>query len=112
VHDLFTAFTNVSQHYKADSDFMMNCAKNVILLSDFHDGLLNEVENAQVRAHLTLCRLCREISHDLERIISAAAELRDESHVTCPNEQVSWRRFESVALQGADSAGSQQWLWH
>jgi len=88
----------------------MNCTKNVILLSDFHDGLLNDIETAQVRTHLMICLSCREISHDLELIIASAAKLRDESDVTCPDEQVSWQRFESVALKSTDSAGGQQWL--
>jgi len=89
---------------------MMNCAKNVILLSDFHDGLLNVIETARVRAHLMMCRSCREVSRDLELIISAAAELRDESYVTGPNEKVSWQRFESAALKSIGFAGGQQWL--
>jgi len=88
----------------------MNCTKNLILLSDFHDGLLNGKETARVRTHLTICASCREISHDLELIIAAAAELRDEGSVTCPNENVSWQRFASVALKGAEAAGGQQWL--
>lgn len=88
----------------------MNCTKSVVLLSDFHDGLLNDMETAQVRTHLLICRSCREISHDLELIIAAAAELRDEGSVTCPNEKVSWQRFESVALKSTESAGGQQWL--
>ena len=87
----------------------MNCTKSVKLLSDYHDGSLNRVESARVRLHLMTCFSCREISHDLELIISAAAELRDKSYVTCPDEKLSWRRFESAALKGADSAGGRQW---
>jgi predicted anti-sigma-YlaC factor YlaD len=91
----------------------MNCTQNITLLSDFHDGMLNERETGRVRAHLMMCRSCRELSQDLERIITAAAELRDESCATCPNEEASWRRFEVVklaALKSTDVPGGRQWL--
>jgi len=88
----------------------MNCAKNLTLLSDFHDGLLNNVETAQVQTHLMLCLSCREVFHDLELIVSAAAELRDENCVTCPSEKVSWQQIQTTALNFPDSAGGQQWL--
>ena len=88
----------------------MKCAKNVKLLSDYHDGSLNMLETARVRMHLMICLSCREISHDLELIIAAAAELRDKSPVTCPDGKVSWRRFTTAALKSTDSAGDRQWL--
>jgi len=88
----------------------MKCTKNVKLLSDYHDGSLNMIETARVRMHLMICLSCREISHDLELIIAAAAELRNKSHITCPDERVGWRRFESVALKSTDSAGDRPWL--
>jgi len=88
----------------------MKCAKNVTLLSDYHDKTLNMIETARVRMHLMICLSCREISHDLELIIAAAAELRGKNHVTCPDGKVSWRRFESAALNSTDSAGGRQWL--
>jgi predicted anti-sigma-YlaC factor YlaD len=91
----------------------MNCAQNTMLLSDFHDGLLNEMETGRVRTHLTRCHSCRELSQDLKRIISAAAELRDENCAACPNEKASWRQFELVelaALKPTDVPGGQQWL--
>ena len=87
----------------------MNCTKSRTLLSDFHDGLLNNIETAQVQTHLMLCLSCREVFHDLELIISAAAELRDENSVTCPNEKAGWQRLQSAALNSTDSAGGQQW---
>jgi predicted anti-sigma-YlaC factor YlaD len=88
----------------------MNCAKNTTLLSDFHDGLLSDIDSARVRTHLMLCRSCREVFHDLELIISTAAELRDENSVTYPQEKAGWQRFQSAALNFVDPAGSQQWL--
>jgi predicted anti-sigma-YlaC factor YlaD len=88
----------------------MKCAKNVKLLSDYHDRSLNLIETARVRMHLMICLSCREISHDLELIINAAAELRDKSPVTCPDGKVSWRRFASAALKTTESAGDRQWM--
>ena len=88
----------------------MKCAKNVTLLSDYHDKSLNMIETARVRMHLMICLSCREIAHDLGLIIAAAAELRNKSHVTYPDEKAGWRRFESVALKSTDSAGDRSWL--
>jgi predicted anti-sigma-YlaC factor YlaD len=88
----------------------MRCAKNVKLLSDYHDGSLNMIETARVRMHLMMCLSCRAISDDLELIIAAAADLRGKSHGACPDGKVSWRRFESAALKSTDSAGGRQWL--
>lgn len=91
----------------------MICTQNITLLSDFLDGLLNEIETAQIRAHLSRCLSCREISQDLERIITAAAELRNNDCATGPNERASWRHFELVelaALKSPDAPGGQQWL--
>ncbi|MGE0128277.1 MAG: anti-sigma factor [Blastocatellales bacterium] len=88
----------------------MNCTRNLTLLSDFHDGLLDNIETAQVRTHLMLCLSCREVFHDLELIVSAAAELRDENCGACPSEKVSWQQVQTAALNSPDSAGGQQWL--
>lgn len=88
----------------------MNCTKSITLLSDFHDGLLNTIETAQVRAHLMFCLSCREVFHDLELIVSAAAELRDDNCVTCPSEKTGWQQLRTAALNCPDSAGGQQWL--
>ncbi|MGH9766237.1 MAG: anti-sigma factor family protein [Blastocatellia bacterium] len=88
----------------------MNCTNYRRLLSDFHDGLLKDVETSQVRTHLMICLPCREIFHDLELIVTAAAELYDETCVTCPDETASWKQFELAALNSAGVAGSQQWL--
>jgi predicted anti-sigma-YlaC factor YlaD len=88
----------------------MNCIQSLMSLSDFHDGLLSNVETAQVRAHLTLCPSCQEVFHDLELIVTTAAELRDEDCVTCPSEKVGWQRLQMAALNSSGSAVGQQWL--
>jgi predicted anti-sigma-YlaC factor YlaD len=75
----------------------MNCAKSLKLLSEYHDGSLNVIEAVRVRTHLMKCSSCRGIFHDLEQIISTAAELRDKSPAACPDGKAGWRRFETDA---------------
>ena len=81
-----------------------------MLLSDFHDRSLSMIETARVRMHLMICVSCRGISHDLEQIISAAAELKEKGHITFPDQKAGWQRFESVALNSNDSKSDRQWL--
>jgi len=88
----------------------MNCAKSLKLLSEFHDGSLNVIEAVRVRMHLMTCPSCREIFHDLELIVSAAAELRDKNPVACPDDKAGWRRFELAALNPTDPVGNRRWL--
>jgi predicted anti-sigma-YlaC factor YlaD len=75
----------------------MNCAKSLKILSEYHDGSLNVIEAARVRMHLMICPSCRGIFHDLKRIISMAAELRDKGAAACPDDKAGWRRVESDA---------------
>jgi predicted anti-sigma-YlaC factor YlaD len=88
----------------------MNCAKSLKLLSEYHDGSLNVIEAVRVRMHLMICASCRGIFHDLEVIVSTAAELRDKSSVACPDDKAGWRRFELAALNSTDLAGNRRWL--
>ena len=88
----------------------MNCAKSLKLLSEYHDGSLNVIEAVRVRMHLMKCPSCRGIFHDLELIVSTAAELRDKSPVACPDDKAGWRQFESAALNSADLALNRRWL--
>jgi uncharacterized protein YbaR (Trm112 family) len=60
--------------------------------------------------HLMICPSCRGIFHDLELIVSTAAELRDKGPVTCPDDKAGWRRFESATLNSADLAVNRRWL--
>jgi predicted anti-sigma-YlaC factor YlaD len=75
----------------------MNCVKSLKLLSEYHDRSLNVIEAVRVRMHLMKCPACRGILHDLDQIISVAAELRDKSPAACPDDKAGWRRFESDA---------------
>jgi len=88
----------------------MNCAKSLKSLSEYHDGSLNVIEAVRIRMHLMTCPSCRGIFHDLELIISTAAELRDKSPSACPEDRLGWRQFESTALKFTASAGNRRWL--
>jgi len=88
----------------------MNCAKSLKLLSEYHDGSLNVIEAVRVRMHLMICPSCRGIFHDLEMIVSTAAELRDKGPVACLDDKAGWRRFESAALNSAEIAVNRRWL--
>jgi predicted anti-sigma-YlaC factor YlaD len=88
----------------------MNCVKSLKLLSEYHDGSLNVIEAVRIRMHLMICPSCRGISYDLEQIIAAAAELRNNNSVACPDDNVGWRRFESAALKITGSAGNRRWF--
>jgi predicted anti-sigma-YlaC factor YlaD len=88
----------------------MNCAKSLKLLSEYHDGSLNVIEAVRVRMHLMICPSCRGIFHDLELIISAAAELRDKSSITGLDDNAGWRQLELTTLRSADPVGNRRWL--
>ena len=72
----------------------MDCVKSIMLLSDFHDGALNQEEQAQLRAHLALCPPCKGIFRDIDTIVTAAGKLRDEQGITFPDENVLWQRMQ------------------
>jgi hypothetical protein len=74
----------------------MNCTESLGLLSDYHDGELNEVVGLQVRAHLDSCVPCLEVFSDLGLIVVTAVELRYGAGIEFPDEAVLWRRLEGV----------------
>ena len=71
----------------------MECANNIELLSDFHDGTLDEVVQVEVRDHLALCQPCAGIFRDLDTIVMAATVLRAEQEITFPDENLIWQRM-------------------
>jgi predicted anti-sigma-YlaC factor YlaD len=70
----------------------MDCAMSIMLLSDYHDGLLPEPERTLVREHLTVCLVCKGIYDDLELIVTTALELRQDGNIVFPEEKV-WQRL-------------------
>lgn len=71
----------------------MDCAKSLELLSEFHDGALDETWQAQVRTHLATCGPCAGVFRDLDTIVLAATALRSDQEITFPDEQAIWQRM-------------------
>ncbi len=71
----------------------MDCAKSLELLSDFHDGALDEAWRAKVQTHLVVCNPCAGVFRDLDAIVLAAAALHTNSEVAFPDENVIWQRM-------------------
>jgi predicted anti-sigma-YlaC factor YlaD len=71
----------------------MECAESLELLSDFHDGMLEEALLVEVRTHLGECSPCAGVFRDLDTIVLAATTLRANSEVAFPDELVIWQRM-------------------
>ncbi len=71
----------------------MDCAKSLEMLSEFHDGALNEALKAEVQTHLVLCNPCAGVFRDLDTIVLAAAALHTDSEVAFPDENLIWQRM-------------------
>jgi predicted anti-sigma-YlaC factor YlaD len=77
----------------------MNCATSLGMLSDYHDGLLGEMESLLVRQHLSECAPCGGVYYELEMIVIKAGELKDECSLTFANEALIWQRMFSPSSQ-------------
>lgn len=71
----------------------MECAKSLELLSDLHDGMLEEALQVEVRIHLAECHPCAGVFRDLDTIVLAATSLRTNSELAFPDERAIWQRM-------------------
>ncbi|MGH9901450.1 MAG: anti-sigma factor family protein [Pyrinomonadaceae bacterium] len=71
----------------------MDCLKSLELLSDYHDGVLDETNETGVRMHLTACPGCTDVFRDLDSIVVAATLLHEEGTIPFPDEDALWRRM-------------------
>ena len=71
----------------------MECEKSIELLSDFHDGELNERGRVEVSTHLAECRPCAGLYGDIDHIVLAASTLGVEPSIAYPDEETLWRRM-------------------
>lgn len=71
----------------------MDCEKSIELLSDFHDGELDEYGRIEVSAHLAGCRPCAGLYGDLDSIVLAASALRAGQDISYPDEEALWQRL-------------------
>ena len=76
----------------------MDCPESLGLLSDLRDGALGEVEQGQVREHLSCCPPCACIYDDLVLIVVTAVELRRYEEISFPDEDVLWQRLSTNGL--------------
>lgn len=74
---------------------LMDCAHSVELLSDFHEGTLNDVQVTQVRLHLAECPPCADVLQDITVIVGIAVVMRsgDAESMSFPDETVLWERI-------------------
>ena len=72
---------------------LMDCEKSIEMLSDFHDGDLNEGGRIEVSTHLAECRPCAGLYRDLDSIVLAARSLRAEPGISFPDEEALWQRM-------------------
>ncbi|CAN5284944.1 MAG: zf-HC2 domain-containing protein [Pyrinomonadaceae bacterium] len=78
----------------------MDCVESIVVLSEYHDGALDELSAAQVREHLLICIECHGIFRDLEVIITQASVLRDAPGLAFPDETVIWQRMSFIKRAG------------
>lgn len=72
---------------------MIDCARSLALLSDYHDGALDERERSLVGDHLAGCPPCMGVFQDLELIVMSATVIRDEEGIQYPDENAVWARM-------------------
>jgi predicted anti-sigma-YlaC factor YlaD len=71
----------------------MDCAKALELLSDFLEDALEREVYVEIQIHLTGCPPCTVVFTELNIIVVAAKELRDDAGIRFPDESVVWRRM-------------------
>ena len=72
----------------------MDCSKSLTLLSDLRDDALNELNAAEVKAHLSKCPPCDGIFQDIASIAMAAKVLHDTvDGIAFPDEDALWQRM-------------------
>jgi anti-sigma factor RsiW len=69
----------------------MNCADIEILLADYVDGTLAAGERSAIEGHLSTCKACEDLAHD---VAGAVAFMERASDVTAPPELVTRILFE------------------
>ena len=72
----------------------MDCARSVELLSDFHEGALDEQDSADVSSHLAECKPCEGVYKEVVSIVETAVVLRNsEETISFPDEDALWQRM-------------------
>jgi predicted anti-sigma-YlaC factor YlaD len=74
----------------------MECTESLNLLSDLHDGALDDALRTQVQSHLELCPECMNIFDDLGEIVNLAVALNQDPSIAFPDENDLWRRMKLI----------------
>jgi hypothetical protein len=71
----------------------MDCTESLTLLSDFHDGALDDALRMQVQLHLVGCPPCTDVFGDLSEIVNVAVALNLKQEIPFPDEDALWQRL-------------------
>ena len=71
----------------------MDCIESLPLLSDLHDGALDDTLGVQVKTHLAECPPCADVFSDLSQIVNVAVALNLKQEISFPDEDALWRRM-------------------
>lgn len=74
----------------------MDCVQSLLLLSDYHDGSLDEEPRSLIIIHLEECPPCMGIFKDLQVIVTSATVIRGEDGITFPDENLIWQRMQII----------------
>lgn len=70
----------------------MDCTESLTMLSDFHDGSLDDTLRLQVQTHLAECPPCTGIFDDISEIVNVAVALNLKQEIAIPDEDTFWQR--------------------
>jgi hypothetical protein len=76
----------------------MDCAKSLLLLSEYRDKALDEEYNALLKEHLEKCPPCMVIYQDIDLIVVSAPAISSEEGINFPDENVIWQRMRITKL--------------
>ena len=71
----------------------MDCTESLTLLSDLHDGALDDALQSQVQMHLAGCLPCKDVFGDLSQIVNVAVALNLKQEIPFPDEDALWQRM-------------------
>ena len=71
----------------------MDCMESIPLLSDFHDGALDDSLRTQVQSHLSGCQPCKDVFGELSEIVNVAVALNLKQEISFPDENALWQRL-------------------
>lgn len=71
----------------------MDCTESLPLLSELHDGALDDMLQTQIKTHLAGCPPCADVFSDLSEIVNVAVALNLKQEIAFPDEDAMWQRM-------------------